>query len=339
MRSLEDFDGQAVIDATGQQVGTVERTYGDQAGKTQMVEVSTGHLLGKKHRLVPVDGASVTDQGLQVPYTQQTIDNSPDASGASDALDSSLSEQVQAYYAAQSNQASDDGEAPPAGNGSVGTAEGTSNSKERQSMNTSSNVAPDQLMNYDLMDSQGKKVGSIDGVWTDPTSSNVAFVGVKTIPLVGKTYVTPADQAQIDSSNQTVTVPYSEDTIKNAPTCDPNSEITPSAINTIQTYYQQAQSQQGGSTTGTSAMPVTSSTGGNASGNTGNYPVDNLTYDLYTLISQKLKGLEAYAEYIKDAGSDQTTANVLRQLSQQDAQGVQQLQQVLVQRLTGQRNS
>lgn len=338
MRSLQDFDGMNVLDAAGQRIGTVERSYDDQSGKTRLIGVTTGHLLTTKHRLVPVDGVTVTDQGLQVPYDRQTIDNSPDASAAGDALDSALVGQVQTYYetldTAQNEQPSITGGEQEDESGD-GATQATSELKE-EAMNSASSVTPEQLMNYDLIDNEGNKVGSMDGVWTDPASGNLAFLGVKTIPLVGKTYVIPADQAQVDSSNQTVTVPYGEDTIKNAPTSDPNRPIPPSAMNTIQTYYQQAQDQQAASTEPVGAVPVTSTTRTGSSSTLANSPVDNLTYDLYTLIAEKLRGLEAYSEYIKDAGSDETTANLLRQLSQQDVQGVQQLQQALVRRLTGQ---
>ncbi|MGH2449466.1 MAG: PRC-barrel domain-containing protein [Chloroflexota bacterium] len=325
MRTLQNYDGREVIDSTGQRIGTVERTYDDPTGEPRLVEVSMGHLLGKEHRLVPVDTGSLIDQGLQVLYSKDAIDNSPDASSAGDALDGTLYTQVQEYYADQRTSASN--QSGPNSNGS-----GSATSQENVSMNTTT-VAPVQLMNYDLMDNQGNKIGSIDGVWTDPTSGDLSFLGVKTIPLVGKTYVVPASQAQIDSNNHTVTVPYTQDAIKNAPTYDTSKQISPSMMASIESYYQEAQSQGG---TGAGAVPVTNGNGSSGSNGIANFPVDDLTYDLYTLISEKLEGLEAYAEYIDDASDDQNVAQLFQQLSQQDAQGIEQLQQALVTRLTSQ---
>lgn len=198
-------------------------------------------------------------------------------------------------------------------------------------------LTPNQILGYDLIDSRSSKVGAVDGVWVNPTSNQLQFVGVKTTPLVGKTHVVPADQAQVDGGNQTITVPYTEDAIKNAPTFDTNATMMQTDENTIQSYYQQAQSQEQqsgpGSTVIGGAIPAVANTD---AGQPGKYPVDNTIYNLYTLISQKLQGVEAYDTYIRDAKGDQGLGDLLRQLRQQDAQSVQQLQQYLVQRLTGQ---
>ncbi|HEX8183955.1 MAG TPA: hypothetical protein VF747_04370 [Blastocatellia bacterium] len=70
-----------------------------------------------------------------------------------------------------------------------------------------------------------------------------------------------------------------------------------------------------------------SSQGG--SSQSGNFPLDNLTFDVITLLYEKSKGLEAYQKYIKDAQSNQEIARLLEQLMQQDQQAVQQLQQQL----------
>lgn len=63
------------------------------------------------------------------------------------------------------------------------------------------------------------------------------------------------------------------------------------------------------------------------------YGVDNLTYDLITLISEKSKGLEAYDQYANDAQGNQQVTNLFQQLRQQDEQAIQQLVQQLKQTL------
>lgn len=63
------------------------------------------------------------------------------------------------------------------------------------------------------------------------------------------------------------------------------------------------------------------------------YGVDNLTYDLITLISEKSKGLEAYDQYTNDAQGNQQVTNLFQQLRQQDEQAIQQLVQQLKQTL------
>jgi bacterioferritin (cytochrome b1) len=61
----------------------------------------------------------------------------------------------------------------------------------------------------------------------------------------------------------------------------------------------------------------------------GNFPLDNLTYDLVTVLYEKSKGLEAYDKYIRDAQNDQQARQLFEQMRQQDEQFVQQLTQQL----------
>ena len=74
----------------------------------------------------------------------------------------------------------------------------------------------------------------------------------------------------------------------------------------------------------------------NQAGSSGKFPLDNLTYDLVTLLYEKSKGLEAYDKYQRDAQGNQEVANLLRQFRQQDEQCIQQLQQHLAQLLNNQ---
>ncbi len=61
----------------------------------------------------------------------------------------------------------------------------------------------------------------------------------------------------------------------------------------------------------------------------GNFPLDNLTFDLITIIYEKSKGLEAYERYIRDAQGDQQVRQVLEQIRNEDQQHIKQLQQHL----------
>lgn len=61
----------------------------------------------------------------------------------------------------------------------------------------------------------------------------------------------------------------------------------------------------------------------------GQFPIDNLTYDLITLIHEKSKGLEAFDKYLQDAQGNSELTQFLQQVRQQDTQTVQQLFQML----------
>ncbi|HZU11998.1 MAG TPA: PRC-barrel domain-containing protein [Chloroflexota bacterium] len=93
---MTDYDGLDVVDADGQKVGTVERTFVDGQGQAQYAEVKTGTIFAKSH-LVPVTDAQVDNGTLYVPYTKNTIENSPAISGG-DTVDSSVLPDITAYY-------------------------------------------------------------------------------------------------------------------------------------------------------------------------------------------------------------------------------------------------
>ena len=76
----------------------------------------------------------------------------------------------------------------------------------------------------------------------------------------------------------------------------------------------------------------------NAPNQGGNFPLDDLCYDLITVIHQKSKALEAYDKYLRDAQNDNEVGQLLEQIRQQDTDHVQQLKQHLG-RLLGQQSS
>jgi ferritin-like metal-binding protein YciE len=71
-------------------------------------------------------------------------------------------------------------------------------------------------------------------------------------------------------------------------------------------------------------------------GSSGNFPLDNLTYDLITILYEKSKALEAYDKYQRDAQGNQQISNLFQQIRSQDEQHIQMLQQHLSQLLSGQ---
>ena len=95
---IQDYDGAEVVDAQGEPIGAVERSYVDDSGIARFVELMIGAFF-PKHRLIPLAGAQFTSGRLVVPHTMDMIVESPDASPASDTLEGELLEQVQAYYA------------------------------------------------------------------------------------------------------------------------------------------------------------------------------------------------------------------------------------------------
>lgn len=59
------------------------------------------------------------------------------------------------------------------------------------------------------------------------------------------------------------------------------------------------------------------------------FVLDNLTFDLITILHEKSKALEAYDKYLRDASSDQELSRLLSRIRDEDRNHVQQLQQHL----------
>ena len=76
----------------------------------------------------------------------------------------------------------------------------------------------------------------------------------------------------------------------------------------------------------------------NVTGTQGQFPVDNLIYDLITIMYEKLKGLEALQKYMQDAQSDPKLQQLFQQVQQQDTQIAQLIQQHLQERIGQNRN-
>jgi hypothetical protein len=64
------------------------------------------------------------------------------------------------------------------------------------------------------------------------------------------------------------------------------------------------------------------------------YPVDNLTYDLISVLHAKLEGLETYKKYMQDAQGDQDCQQLFQKLYQQDNQIATEIMQHLQKHLT-----
>ncbi len=97
---IEDYDGTDVVDAAGERIGTVERSYVDDQGNVQFVEVKLRGLRAK-HRLIPMDIIDRTDDALTVPFARGVVEESPDASSARDTLEEDTLDQIRAYYESQ----------------------------------------------------------------------------------------------------------------------------------------------------------------------------------------------------------------------------------------------
>lgn len=57
--------------------------------------------------------------------------------------------------------------------------------------------------------------------------------------------------------------------------------------------------------------------------------LDNLTYDIITVLHEKSKGLEAYDKYLQDAQGNNEVRQIFEEIRRSDEQHIQRLHQCL----------
>ncbi len=120
LERLDSMRGQPVYDSTGDKIGNVEEIfYDEQTEKPEWIGIGTG-FFGTKRVLVPVEGASVQDDGLTVPYAKDQVKDSPDVD--SDEISQELEQELYSYYGLGYSESRSDTGLPE---GSAGTVDRT----------------------------------------------------------------------------------------------------------------------------------------------------------------------------------------------------------------------
>ena len=93
-------------------------------------------------------------------------------------------------------------------------------------------------------------------------------------------------------------------------------------------------SNQGNQSSSSSSKKPSSSSGnrGNSSSGEG---LDDLTYNVITVLHEKSKGLEAYEQYLDDASDNEEVRQIFEELRDQDLEAVSRLEQCLQTLISG----
>jgi uncharacterized protein (TIGR02271 family) len=94
----------------------------------------------------------------------------------------------------------------------------------------------ERLIDYEVQDQSGKKIGTVHSVWTDELGHRL-FLSVKTNWIFGKHHVVPAHSATVNDKQGAIRVPYTEAKIKDAPSYDEGSNLTVAETSRIYSYY------------------------------------------------------------------------------------------------------
>jgi uncharacterized protein (TIGR02271 family) len=113
MERASQMRGETVYDSSGEKIGKVDEIfYDDDTNTPEWIGVGTG-FFGNKRLLVPVQGASATDDGLTVAYDKARIKESPDISG--DEVDEQTEAQLYSHYGLQASERRSDSMLPDGG--------------------------------------------------------------------------------------------------------------------------------------------------------------------------------------------------------------------------------
>jgi uncharacterized protein (TIGR02271 family) len=115
-QDLERLRGSPVRSRDGEQIGSVEQVFVDrETGQPEWIGIGTG-FLRKKRVLVPVQGATTSAEGIQVPYEKDHVTASPDID--QDEISQATERELASHYGLRySERRSDTGlpEGAPAG--------------------------------------------------------------------------------------------------------------------------------------------------------------------------------------------------------------------------------
>ena len=94
--ALGEAHGRPVYDSTGDRIGSVEEVFYDEStGRPEWIGIGTG-FLHTKRVLVPLQGASMRDDGVYVPYDREHVKGAPDID--SDEISGETEQELYAYY-------------------------------------------------------------------------------------------------------------------------------------------------------------------------------------------------------------------------------------------------
>jgi uncharacterized protein (TIGR02271 family) len=107
---LQESRGATVYDSAGDKIGKVEEIfYDDQTNQPEWIGIGTG-FFGTKRVLVPVEGATLTDDGYTVPYSKDQVKDSPDID--SDEISQGTEQELYSYYGLGYSERRSDGGLP-----------------------------------------------------------------------------------------------------------------------------------------------------------------------------------------------------------------------------------
>jgi uncharacterized protein (TIGR02271 family) len=93
------------------------------------------------------------------------------------------------------------------------------------------------LSGFSVLDCDNRKIGTADEVWEDHTGQP-AFLSVKTGWLgLGRSHFIPLYEAEVSPSSRAIRLPYDEETVKNSPDFESETDIDAGRESALFEYY------------------------------------------------------------------------------------------------------
>jgi len=101
---------------------------------------------------------------------------------------------------------------------------------------TSGKKELEKVIDYEAIDHYDNSVGKVTALWAN-RSDEPAYVGIETGKFFGKTHIVPALGVETNHKRKSLRVPYTTKEIEDAPSFDPESELTPQVDREVRTYF------------------------------------------------------------------------------------------------------
>ena len=93
-----------------------------------------------------------------------------------------------------------------------------------------------EVSGYVVVDDSGESIGKVEGLWIDPSTDGVEFVGVQGEGS-NKVHVVPAAEIQMAENGSTLRIQYPANFIKKAPDFSPGVELSELEKEEINSYF------------------------------------------------------------------------------------------------------
>jgi sporulation protein YlmC with PRC-barrel domain len=93
------------------------------------------------------------------------------------------------------------------------------------------------LIGVTVVDQQGEKVGSLSGIWIDPSTHRVEYMGLRSSWLFRSTHLVPSRNVEVEAGDGIVRVQFPAEFLKEAPRYNPKAELSEMEKQGINAYY------------------------------------------------------------------------------------------------------